>query len=310
MDNFGPANHLLARTARRHRAAISVSAIGYERRGRRMYDWFLRPSYRVPGMRVVDLSRRPAGRLRVLGVPAEAVSRIPWGVCPPAPATEDARTAARVRLGCRLAVRLSSGVATAYDAERFATRKGRFVDYREQSLIRGLVGRAAVRPPAAIVDIPVGTGRLSMSLASDGFRMTGVDVWEQMIDRAAERWSAWPEADRPALVVGDAESLPFEDASFDVVVSLRLLGHLPPETRLRVLREFRRVTRENVIIAFYNRTSIQGFLRRRRRGATPWHPVTLAEIDAELAAGGLRRIGRRFMLPFVSETIVVLARGV
>ena len=201
-------------------------------------------------------------------------------------------------------------VATAYDAERFTSRKGRFVDHREQSLIRGLIDRAGVRAPAAIVDIPTGTGRLSMSLARDGFRVTGVDVSEQMIARAAARWAAWPQEEQPALVVGDAESLPFEDSSFELVVSLRLLGHLPPETRVRVLREFRRVSREHVIVAFYHRTSVQGVVRRRRRGATPWYPVTLAEIDTELAAAGLRRVARRFMLPFVSETIAVLARRV
>lgn len=201
-------------------------------------------------------------------------------------------------------------VATAYDAERFTSRKGRLVDNREKSLIRGLIRRAAIRPPASIADIPVGTGRLTLSLAKDGFTVTGLDVSQQMIDRAAERWSAWPAEDQPTLVVGDAESLPFEDASFDLVVSLRLLGHLPPETRLRVLREFRRVSREHVVVAFYHRQSIQGWIRRRRRGSTPWHPVTLAAIDNELAAVGLRRVERRFMLPFVSETIVVLARRV
>ena len=200
-------------------------------------------------------------------------------------------------------------VASAYDAQRFTSRKGRFVDHREQSLIRRLIDRSGVRPPAPVVDIPCGTGRLSMSLAIDGFKVTGVDVSEQMIARAVERWSSWPEAQRPTVTIGDAESLPFEDAAFELVLSLRLMGHLPPETRIRALREFGRVTSGHVIVAFYHRASIQGLVRRRRRRGTPWFPVTLTEIDAELAAAGLRREGRGFMLPFVSETVVVLARA-
>jgi hypothetical protein len=57
MDNFGPANRLIARAARRHGARTSVTATGYERRGRHFYDWFLRLSYAAPEIRVVALSR-------------------------------------------------------------------------------------------------------------------------------------------------------------------------------------------------------------------------------------------------------------
>lgn len=99
MDNFGPANHLLARTARRHGAAVSVSAIAYERRGRRVYDSFLRLSYRAKGLHVVALSRGLEARLRGLAAGPRHVSRIPWGVRPAAPVTDEARRAARERLG-------------------------------------------------------------------------------------------------------------------------------------------------------------------------------------------------------------------
>ncbi len=199
-------------------------------------------------------------------------------------------------------------VAATYDAQRFTGWKGRLVDRREQKLILDLIGLAGVRPPAPVVDIPCGTGRLTISLAGNGFRATGVDVSEQMIARAAGRWSGWPEEEQPTLIVGDAESLPFEDAAFALAVSLRLTGHLPPETRINVLRELSRVTNGHVIVAFYHRNSVQGVVRRRRRRGTPWYPVTLADIDAELAAAGLRRVGRKFMLPIVSETVVVLAK--
>jgi glycosyltransferase involved in cell wall biosynthesis len=106
MDNFGPANHLLAWLVRRHGARMSVTAIAYERRGRRTYDWFLRISYRVPGVRVIALSRTFERRLRVLGVRRAMVSRIPWGVHPQtsvaAKERADGSAAARARLGIPL----------------------------------------------------------------------------------------------------------------------------------------------------------------------------------------------------------------
>jgi SAM-dependent methyltransferase len=198
-------------------------------------------------------------------------------------------------------------VAGTYDAKRFTSRKGRFVDHREQALIRAMIDRAGVRPPASIVDVPCGTGRLTMALAEAGFQVTGVDVSEQMIARAVSRWSGVALPHAPTVVVGDAEALPLADGSSDLVISLRLLGHLPPATRVGALREFRRVSRGPVVVAYYQGASIQGLLRRRARRGLSWNPASLGQIDAELRASGLRRVRRAFMFPFVSETVVVLA---
>jgi glycosyltransferase involved in cell wall biosynthesis len=104
MDNFGPANHVLARAARSRGATASVTAIAYERRGRRTYDWFLRLSYRVRGLDVITMSTTYARKLRSLGLRRSRVTRIPWGVHPastPGSPVPDA-AAARGRLGVPL----------------------------------------------------------------------------------------------------------------------------------------------------------------------------------------------------------------
>jgi glycosyltransferase involved in cell wall biosynthesis len=105
MDNFGPANHLLARSARKHGASASVTAVAYERRGRPMYDWFLRLSYRVRGLGVIAMSATYSRKLRALGLARARVTHIPWGVRPadpvPTPGAGTA-TAARERLGVSL----------------------------------------------------------------------------------------------------------------------------------------------------------------------------------------------------------------
>ena len=172
-------------------------------------------------------------------------------------------------------------VAASYDAERFTTRKGRFVDRRELALVADAVGRAGVNAGARILDVPCGTGRLVRALVDEGYVVTGADVSEAMLAKAASQFDDMPTTSRPSLVVGDAEALPFADASFDLVVSLRLFGHLPPAARARALLDFRRVSRGHVIVAFYQRGSLQELLRRRRRATTPWNPVDLVEIDAD-----------------------------
>ncbi len=194
-----------------------------------------------------------------------------------------------------------------YDAARFSSLKGRLVNWREQRLVMGALGQASLKPPARILDLPCGTGRVTLTLAERGFIVTGADVSEAMLARAGARLGGLSAPVRPTLTLADAESLPFPDAEFDAVVSLRLLGHMPPPVRLLALSEFRRVTRRHVVLAYYDRRSLQGVLRRRRRRGIPWHPVVTADIDDELALAGLRRVGRRFLLRFISETVVVIA---
>jgi len=50
-------------------------------------------------------------------------------------------------------------------------------------------------------------------------------------------------------VVADVRELPFTDRSFDVVVALDLLEHVPPEDRTRALDELRRVTGRRLVVA-------------------------------------------------------------
>jgi SAM-dependent methyltransferase len=52
-----------------------------------------------------------------------------------------------------------------------------------------------------------------------------------------------------ARVTGDARSLPFPDASFDAVVCLDVIEHIPPADRPRVLDELRRVCAGRLLVA-------------------------------------------------------------
>ena len=99
MDNLGPANPLFERVVRRRGSRLSVSAIAYERRGRRGYNSYVRLSYGDPSIRVIPYSRRLATRLEELGVSRASITRIPWGTNTIEPPDPSAQTAARRRLG-------------------------------------------------------------------------------------------------------------------------------------------------------------------------------------------------------------------
>lgn len=71
-----------------------------------------------------------------------------------------------------------------------------------------------------VLDVGAGTGRLSLDLSSAGAKVTALDVSEEML-KVLKRKNV-----RIETVVGDAESLPFEDNSFDVVTAAFLIVHL------------------------------------------------------------------------------------
>ena len=83
---------------------------------------------------------------------------------------------------------------------------------------RSFYERLDVPPGAHLLDVACGSGQLALIAAREGVRVTGVDIAENLIERAQARSMA---EDLPARFrVADAESLPFPDASFDIVVSL------------------------------------------------------------------------------------------
>jgi SAM-dependent methyltransferase len=97
---------------------------------------------------------------------------------------------------------------------------GRNYDRISQSIgdaIEHCVQRIAPQPGERVLDVATGTGWAARLMAQRGARVTGVDIAADLISAARSR------ADTERLTidfeVGDAESLPFDDASFDAVVS-------------------------------------------------------------------------------------------
>ena len=81
--------------------------------------------------------------------------------------------------------------------------------------IEHAVDRLDPRPGQHILDVATGTGWAARRVAASDARVTGVDFGSDMI-AAAERLDP---SGRIAFQVGDAERLPFPDASFDGVIS-------------------------------------------------------------------------------------------
>lgn len=85
-----------------------------------------------------------------------------------------------------------------------------------------LVWHAGIQAGERVLDVGCGTGVVAITAAKLGARVTGLDFTPELLQRAREN-ARISEVD-VEWVEGDAESLPFENEAFDVVVSQ--FGHI------------------------------------------------------------------------------------
>jgi ubiquinone/menaquinone biosynthesis C-methylase UbiE len=116
---------------------------------------------------------------------------------------------------------------------------GRDADAAEQALA---AARLAGCPEGGdLLDVPCGFGRHAIPLADAGYRVTGVDRSQVLLDEARRRASSsrWPK-----LARADYRDLPFGDASFDAALNLfSSLGYLGDNEDTKALAEIGRVLR-------------------------------------------------------------------
>jgi SAM-dependent methyltransferase len=80
------------------------------------------------------------------------------------------------------------------------------------------ITRLAIAPGSKVLDVACGTGNLAIPAARAGAIVTGVDIAANLLVQARERAAA----DHLAIQFdeGDAEALPYSEASFDIVVTM------------------------------------------------------------------------------------------
>jgi len=113
-----------------------------------------------------------------------------------------------------------------------------------ETFVRGLQLSAGLR----VLDVACGTGNLAIPLARLGLVVTGVDIAPNLLVQARERAAA--EGLSATFDEGDAEQLPYADASFDAVVSM--FGAMFASRPDLVAAEFARVLKPGGLLAMAN----------------------------------------------------------
>lgn len=126
---------------------------------------------------------------------------------------------------------------------------GHFATYLEAGALEFL-SRIPIEPGMRILDVACGAGQVSIPAARAGAKVTGIDIATNSIEQARARARA--ENLDARFDEGDAEMLPYEDSSFDVVISL--IGAMFAPRPERVAAELRRVCRPGGKIVMGNWT--------------------------------------------------------
>jgi len=115
------------------------------------------------------------------------------------------------------------------------------VDWLRENIEFAKFARCDLRGATAL-DFGCGIGRMAVALAGNYSRVTGVDISPEMVKRAREN------VKHPAVefTLLDGDSLPFPDASFDLVYSTIVVQHISAPHNACYVSEFFRVTRAGV----------------------------------------------------------------
>lgn len=134
-----------------------------------------------------------------------------------------------------------------------------------------LVEAESPRPGERWLDVATGTGAVARLAARAGADVTGLDLAPALIDTARRR--AEEQGLDVRFDVGDAENLPYDDESFDVVVSS--IGIMFAPDHAAVARELARVCRPGGRLGLANWTPDSG-VADMFRVMGPFQPPSVA----------------------------------
>jgi SAM-dependent methyltransferase len=131
----------------------------------------------------------------------------------------------------------------------------RVAEYLKPGAIEILEGWK-IPPGARMLDVACGAGQISIPAARKGIQVTGIDIAENLIEKARRQAAAEDLAIRFDL--GSASQLPYPDASFDFVTSLMgvIFAQKPTLTASELIRVVRPGGR--ILLANWTPESLEG----------------------------------------------------
>ena len=175
----------------------------------------------------------------------------------------------------------SHGQADEYDSFRFTNESGKAIHVAERGcLTRAL---AKVPPPAHILEVGCGTGRLLIEMEQLGYTVDGADASGAMLSKAKEKFVN--SSRQPELMLCGAANIPAQESTYDFSYTIRLLNQTEsPQYALTVVAEMLRVTKPGgfCLIEFMNENRPR--LGKNKRECTRLNPADVLKMAVESGA--------------------------
>jgi len=162
---------------------------------------------------------------------------------------------------------------------------------------------ASIRNGEKILEVAFGTGLNFVEILKRNPQgwVNGIDVSTKMLERAQKRISKTGQ-NNYTLYLCDCRNLPFEDGTFDVLMTQYLLDILPVEDFIPILLEFKRVLKDGGRIVLSNMTKGERRLNKIYEEIYKLKPPLLAGCRGVMAQPFLEQIGfKEFHREFVSQ---------
>lgn len=143
-----------------------------------------------------------------------------------------------------------------FDGDRKYGYGGYRYDGRWVKVAKDIIEFFNLKPHAKILDIGCGKGFLVYDLLKHGMDAYGLDISEYAIKNS-------PFTIRNRLKTGTAKKLPYQDKSFDLVLSINTIHNLPRAGVITALQEIERVSRGNsyIVVDSYNTPQEKGLFK-------------------------------------------------
>lgn len=192
--------------------------------------------------------------------------------------------------------------AQRYEAKHRASLSRRFSDWREQNMARKALSLAG--NPGSVLDLPCGAGRFLPLLGERADReLLAADYSEGMLE-VTRRILEPKLLQRVKLFQTSAFDIDLADGSVDCVFSMRLLHHIgAAEDRLKIFREFHRVTRDTAVLSLWVDGNYKAWRRKRLEARRPSGKyqnrfvIPAEQVESEFQQVGFDLVGKVDFLP-------------
>lgn len=190
-----------------------------------------------------------------------------------------------------------------YAKSRYRSLDQRWLNKREKNLVAEIFREHSLS--GTILDIPVGYGRFVPLLRSFGTLFAAdIGIFPLLYERQQVGLAR-------GCVNCAAENLPLADNSVDLVFCFRLLQHQHEEgERVRVLKEFQRVSRRWIVMSVYLSSRAHKLHRAVVRNPSRITMLTPGQFDREVRKTDLTLVKQVSVLPGLhAQRICLLSTG-